>query len=184
MGLAEGLVAALAAAGSAAVGGISAIQQSSQQKDARQSAREAANQQAIQLRAAAKQERDERIRRLQTAQGRTLALTAASGGVAGTGELLLGQLVRDAQADLATSSANARNRAGANQSQLDANLASIGRTNLGLAAASTALGATQSYFGAYQAATQINTALTPTPPAQTGTGMAHSLALRSGDITR
>lgn len=182
MGIDPVTIGAIVAAASATAGGVAAVQQYSQQKDARQSASDAAKEQARQLRSAAAQERNDRIKRLQIAQGRTLALTAASGGVAGTGELLLGQLVRDAQADLATSSANSANRLAANSAQRDANLASIGRTNLGLSAASTALGAGQTYLGTYQAATQINSALsTPPPPPQ---GMAASLGLRSGDITR
>lgn len=165
MGIDPVTVGIILAAASTATGVVSMQQQAAQQSKAKQSANNAAAEQARQLRAAAAQERGDRIRRLQIAQGRTLALTAASGGVEGTGQLLLGQLVRDAQTDLASTSANNANRQGANRAQLNSNLASIGSTNTALGAGSALLGGVQAGIGGYQAATEINTAIKPPAPA-------------------
>lgn len=150
----------------AAAGTASAVQQAHQQSKARKSAQAVAAEQARQLRAAAAQEREHRIRRLQVAQGRTLALAAASGGVDGSGQVLLGQLVRDAQADLAATSTNASNAMGANASQLNANLAQIGSTNMGMAVTQSLLTGATVGLGAYNAASQVNGATaTPRPSA-------------------
>lgn len=161
MGIDPVTLGLIVAAASTATGVATTIQQQNQQSKAKQSANNAAADQARQLRAAAAQERADRLRRLQIAQGRTLALTAASGGVEGTGQLLLGQLVRDAQADLATTSTNTANRLAANGSQLNANLASIGSTNVGMGVATSLFGGAQAGLAGYQSATQINAALKP-----------------------
>jgi hypothetical protein len=165
MGIDPVTLGAIVAVATTATGTVTAVQAHNQQKDAKASARDAAADQARQLRAAAAQERADRIRRLNIAQGRTQAALASSGGVDGTGDVLLGQLVRDAQADLSTTSANSANRLRGNASQLGANLAQIGSTNLGMAVGGAALGGAQAGVGGYQAGQQINAALNP-PVAQ------------------